>query len=325
MSKVKSARAKMPKFIEPCLASLVQEPPDGTQWAHEIKFDGYRLQAHIDDGRVRLLTRSGLDWTHKFAALAQSISELKFSTAILDGEVVVEDANGVSRFVELVSDLKHRQSARMVFYVFDLLYHDGSDLRHLALTDRKAALKRLLPRRAKHRAIRHSDHVIGHGETMLTQACELGLEGIVSKRLDQPYRSGRGNIWLKTKCIHTDEFVIVGYLASNAIKDAVGALVVGFYDRENLIYAGRVGTGFSKSMAAELWTKLQSTRLKACPLATPVDAVQAKNVMWVRPRLVAQVGYGGWTVDGLLRHAAFKALRADKRAKTVIDPRAKSG
>lgn len=325
MSKVTSAREHMPEFIEPCLASLVQEPPEGSLWAHEIKFDGYRLQAHIDDGTVSLYTRSGLDWTHKFAALAQSISEMKVSTAILDGEVVIEDENGVSSFVELVSDLKHRQSARIVFYVFDLLYHDGADLRNLALADRKAALKRLLPRRAKHRAVRYSDHVKGHGDSLLSQACQLGLEGIVSKRLDQPYRSGRGNIWLKAKCINTDEFVILGYSASNAVRHAVGALVVGYYNRENLIYAGRVGTGFTKSTAAELWTRLQSTRLKACPLATPVDAVQAKGVMWVAPRLVAQVGYRGWTADGLLRHAAFKALRSDKSAKSVVDPRAKSG
>lgn len=325
MSNGKAERAHMPEFIEPCFASLVQQPPDGSQWAHEIKFDGYRLQAHIHDGTARLFTRSGLDWTHKFAALAQSISELKVSTAILDGEVVVEDENGRSSFVELVSDLKHRQSGRMVFYIFDLLYQDGADLRRLALAERKAILRRMLPRRAKHRTIRYCDHVEGHGDSMLAQACRLGLEGIISKRLDQPYRSGRSNIWLKTKCIDTDEFVIIGYLASNAVKDSVGALVVGFYDGENLVYAGRVGTGFSKSAGAALWARLQSPRRKTSPLTMPVDAVQAKGVIWVAPRLVAQVQYRGWTADGLLRHAAYKALRTDKSAKSVVNPRASAG
>jgi bifunctional non-homologous end joining protein LigD len=320
MRKVRAKPSLLPAFIKPCLATLVAEPPDSGQWAHEIKFDGYRLQARIDDGKVQLLTRSGLDWTDKFGGLAQALLTLKFTSAIIDGEVVVEDENGVSSFVELVNDLKARRSARMVFLAFDLLFVDGIDTRALPLADRKNLLKRLLPRR-KNIQVRYSDHVQGSGEMILAEACKLGLEGIISKRLYKPYRSGRGADWLKTKCILTDEFVIGGYLESTAIKTAIGALLVGFYDGKRLIYAGRVGTGFNRRVAGALWQHMQKVRKGASAFFTPVEKIQAKGVVWVKPSLVAQVEYRAWTRDGILRHSAFRGLREDKAAKLVSDPR----
>lgn len=322
MSKLaKRARTTMPAFVEPCLATLVAEPPDSAQWAHEIKFDGYRLQARIDNGKVQLLTRSGLDWTQKFGELSQALLTFKVSSAIIDGEVVVEDDRGASSFVELVSDLKAKRSLRMVFFAFDMLYLGDADTRALPLAERKVLLKRLFTRRRKGGQLRYSDHVQGNGAAMLAESCRLGLEGIISKRLDKPYRSGRGVDWLKSKCIQTDEFVVAGYLDSTAIEDAVGALVLGFYEGKKLIYAGRVGTGFNRRVAGELWQQLQSLRKATSPFATPVDIVQAKGVVWVKPSLVAQVEYRAWTADGILRHAAFKGLRADKPAQQVTDPR----
>lgn len=319
--KASGKSAPTPAFIEPCLASRIAEPPDSAQWAHEIKFDGYRLQARIDNGKVQLLTRSGLDWTEKFSELAKEMLKLKVSSAIIDGEVVVNDQNGASSFVELIRDLKAKRSARMVYYAFDLLFFNGADTRELPLVGRKRLLKRSFGRRKTRGQVRFSEHVEGNGAKMLAEACKLGLEGIISKRLDRPYRSGRGMDWVKAKCIQTDEFVIAGYLDSTAVKDTIGALVVGFYEGKHLIYAGRVGTGFNRRVAGDLWLQLQKLRRGTAPFAAPVDRAKANNVIWVKPSLVAQVEYRAWTGDGLLRHAAFKALRADKPAGQVNDPR----
>ncbi|MBA4132673.1 MAG: hypothetical protein C0519_14770 [Hyphomicrobium sp.] len=313
--------APTPAFIKPCLATYVAEPPDSPQWVHEIKFDGYRLQARIDNGKVQLLTRSGLDWTEKFSGLVEDMLKLKVSSAIIDGEVVVEDQNGASNFVELIRDLKAKRSVRMVYYAFDLLFVDGIDTRELPLVDRKRLLKRSFGRHKTGVQVRFSEHIECDGAKMLAEACYLGLEGIISKRLDRPYRSGRGVDWVKAKCIQSDEFVIAGYLESTAVKSSIGALVVGFYEGENLIYAGRVGTGFDRRVAGDLWNELQKLRRDTAPFAAPVDRAKANKVVWVEPSLVARVDYRAWTGDGLLRHAAFKALRADKPAGEVNDPR----
>jgi bifunctional non-homologous end joining protein LigD len=278
---------------------------------HEIKFDGYRLEARIDDGAVRLLTRNGLDWTARFTGIAKALATLGVKTALLDGEVVVEGENGVTSFSELVADLRAGRSARMVYYVFDVLHLDGFDLRGSSLIDRKAVLAQLLGRR-RNGVVRLSEHIAGNGEEMLRNACKLGLEGIISKRADRPYRSGRTGDWHKITCLLTDEFVIGGYLDSGPHADAVGALVLGNYERGRVIYVGRVGTGFSQRTAKDLWQALQPLRAKASPFSGPLDPVQRRGVRWVRPNLVAQVEYRARTGDGLLRHAAFKGLREDK-------------
>jgi bifunctional non-homologous end joining protein LigD len=283
---------------------------------HEIKFDGYRMEACIDHGKVRLLTRNNLDWTKRFPRVAKELATLDAQTALLDGEVVVEREDGTTSFTELVADLKAGSSSRMIYYAFDLLYLDGVDLRGAALIDRKAALTRLLTRR-RTGPLRMSEHFKTDGQHMLEEACALGLEGIISKRTDKPYRSGRTGDWIKITCQLTDEFVIGGYLDSTAQKEAVGALVLGRFERGHLKYVGRVGTGFSRRTAAELWRSAQRLRRQTPAFADKLDAAQRRGVIWLRPSLVAQVEYRALTGDGLLRHAAFKGLREDKPAADV--------
>lgn len=309
----------MPTFVPPCLATLASAPPEGPEWVHEIKFDGYRLEARIADGQVRLLTRTGLDWTARFPALAKALGGLKAHSAILDGEAVVEDDRGVTSFAALLEALEAGRSEAMRYVAFDLLYLDGVDLRPAALGDRKEVLAALMKRR-RSKALRYSDHISGAGGAMFQEACALGLEGIVSKRRDRPYRSGRHADWLKSKCIQTDEFVIGGYLVSSVDAKAVGALALGTFEKGRFIYAGRVGTGFTHEAARALWKKLQPLKRAASPFAAPPTAMQRRGVLWVEPEMVAQVEYRAWTADGLLRHAAFKGLREDKPARDVHRP-----
>lgn len=312
--------ARLPAFVPPCLAKLVSVPPAGDEWGHEIKFDGYRLEARIENGRATLLTRGGLDWTRRFGHLAASLAGLQVDAALIDGEAIVEDEHGRSDFSALVAALKSDRGNRIVFVAFDLLFLNGRDLTSRPLRERKRLLKVLLSRKIVPASLRYSDHLVGDGVKMLTEACKLGLEGIVSKRLDAPYRSGRGEIWRKTKCYSTDEFVVVGYLDSAVEPEAIGALVLGYYDRRMLRYAGRVGTGFDRRSAAALWRALDALRVATSPIRQALAPAQRKNVRWVTPSLVADIEYRGWTADGLLRHAAFKALREDIPAWSVKHP-----
>jgi bifunctional non-homologous end joining protein LigD len=221
--KVKGAKKGiLPPFVEPALAQLVESAPKGGNWLHEIKFDGYRMQARIDGSDVRLLTRKGLDWTKKFKPVANALKDLKIPSALLDGEIVVEDEAGVSSFSALQHELKGGEGERFVYYVFDLLYLDGENLRKATLADRKAALRLLLDDLPQGGAIRFSDHLEEDGATLVRHACRMGLEGIISKRADQPYRSGRCDDWVKSKCTQRQELVIAGYLPSSASKKAVG-------------------------------------------------------------------------------------------------------
>ena len=235
-----ASRARLPDFIPPSLATLHATAPSGAQWLHEIKFDGYRIEARLDHGKVQLLTRNRQDWTHRFKPIAEAVAALPAKTALLDGELVVENEKGISSFSLLQTDLKEGRSDRFVYWVFDLLHLDGRDLTEQPLVERKAALARLLQATGRSGPIRYTEHFDEDGQIIFKHACEMGLEGIVSKRRDAPYRSGRSENFIKTKCHNRQEFVVAGFSPSTAMPKAVGALTVAFHEEGKLRYAGRV-------------------------------------------------------------------------------------
>ncbi|MCJ1900623.1 DNA ligase D [Paracoccus versutus] len=320
---VKGARkAAMPGFVEPMLATLASAAPQGERWLHEIKFDGYRLQARIEAGRVKLLTRSGLDWTTRFGkAVPAALRDLSVGTAILDGELVVETDAGASDFSALQADLSAGRSDRFAFYAFDLLYLDGYDLCRVPLVERKALLARLLGQEGG--ILRFSSHFDEGGALVLRHACRLSLEGIVSKLRDGPYRAGRGRAWIKSKCSARQEFVVAGYVPSSVSRRAIGSLILGVYEQGGLQHVGRVGTGFSAAVAEDLFRRLERMRIPDSPFAQRLTADEARQARYVRPELVAEVEFRAWTADGHLRHAAFRGLREDKPAAEIVRETAK--
>ncbi len=307
-----------PAFVEPCLAALVETTPTDPKFVHEIKFDGYRIQAATADGRVVLRTRSGQDWTTKFegAPFLDALRRLP-GRLLLDGELVVEADTGRSDFTALQDDIAKGRKDRMVYVAFDLLHRNGEDLRPRPLLERKAALEALLaPRQGP--ALRYGEHLDESGERLLEHACRLGLEGIVSKRRNAPYRSGRSKDWVKSKCAVREDFVIAGFVPSTTTKRAVGALVLGVHDGGKLVHAGRVGSGFTADASRTLFALLEPERIDARPFATKLPAGQARDIRFVAPNRVAEVEFRGRTSGGLLRHAVFKGLREDASAADVV-------
>jgi bifunctional non-homologous end joining protein LigD len=308
---------KIPKDIEPELATLVKQPPAGDHWFHEIKFDGYRIIGHVAGGKVRFQTRNRLDWTPKLPQLAEAVRRLKLRQAIFDGEIIVLDEGGISQF-QLLQNAFRESPGRIIYAVFDLLFFDGQDLRSQPLEERKELLASLkLP--VDRGSIRYVEHVVGDGAKFLKAAEMQGLEGIVSKRRDRPYVSGRTTDWLKSKTHQRAEFVIGGYTDPEGARTGFGALLVGYHDGDGkLSYAGRVGTGFTGKTLADVIARLKPLVLKQSPFADfPERGSTVKAVHWVRPQLVAQIEFSNWTGDRRLRHPSFQGLREDKPAEEV--------
>jgi bifunctional non-homologous end joining protein LigD len=311
-------KAALPRAPRPQLATLVDSVPGGEGWVHEIKFDGYRIVARLSQGKTTLLSRNGLDWTRKFPEIAEALARMPVEAAVIDGEIVALAANGHSSFGALQQALSQGETGSLIYYCFDLLYLGDRDLTGLPLVERKAVLQRLLADTPKE-LVRYSDHQDARGPEFFQHACSRALEGIVSKQRDAPYMPGRSRSWLKIKCGNRAEFVIIGFSDPGGTRKGFGALLLGYHDRDGALrYAGRVGTGFDHALLVELRKKLDQLERKTKPVASLPKGTPVRDVHWVEPKLVAEIGFTEWTDDGMLRHPTFIGLRGDKPAREVV-------
>jgi bifunctional non-homologous end joining protein LigD len=318
VSKLPGAKTQrqLPVRVNVELATLTKEAPEGDEWLHEIKLDGYRMICRIDHGRVEFITRNHKSWTDKLPSLVEAAKRLPVSQAILDGELVALRPDGTTNFEDLQNVFKERRVNLLHYYVFDLLHLNGYDLTEVGLEARKGVLETLL-QPASGINFHLSEHVDGSGPDFFQQACKMHLEGIISKRRDRPYRPGRGYDWLKIKCLLSDEFVIGGYTDPTGSRIGFGALLVGTHDpKGKLIYAGKVGTGFNDAMLRSLMQGLKPLNSDESPFSDLKRG--ARGTHWVKPELVAQVTFGSRTRDGRLRQPSFQGLREDKPASEVI-------
>jgi len=320
-SKVKpppgARRAKLPGFIAPQLATLVKEPPSGDEWLHELKFDGYRMLCRVDRGRVRVWSRNGKDWTEKFQNVVEAIKSLKTTSAILDGEIVIVDAQGRSSFQKLQRAMGKATTTGFAYEVFDLIYLDGFSLTQTPLKHRKELLQNLVGSNS-HGVIRYSEHISGNGDEFFRHACEYEIEGIVSKLAHSHYESTRNRNWLKVKCAKRQEFVIAGYTPSSKGLPGFGSLVLGVYEKGNLVYAGRVGTGFTFKQRSDLKKQLDKFSRKTSPLVIVPKDPGLRETKWTEPKMIAEVAFTEWTSDGSIRHPSFQGLRGDKNSMDVV-------
>ena len=312
-----AVRGKLPRTLKPQLASVVEKAPQGDTWLNEIKFDGYRLLAWLEHGKARLMTRNGLDWTHRLPAVAREVAKLKLGDALLDGELVALDEKGAASFPMLQAALSGERDNTLHFYVFDLLHVNGWDLRACPLVERKRVLQTVDGWRGM---LRYSDHQIGNAQAMWREACRMELEGIICKQADAPYRSGRGRGWLKVKCTGREDLIVLGWTPPRGSRTGLGSLHVGYYDEKGgLHYAGGVGSGFSDDELSRLAKRLG--KLAAEPpkgLLVGGDETLDSTIRWVRPELVAEVRFTSWSGSGRARHSVYLGLREDKRANEVV-------
>ncbi len=311
-----AVRARLPQRQAPQLSAVADEPPEGADWINEIKFDGYRLLCWLDHGKVRVVTRGGLDWTDRLPAVTHAVKGLRAETALVDGELVALDKQGASSFPALQAALSAGKDATLHLFLFDLLHFDGWDLRDCKLLDRKRVLSGLSDWGGM---LRFSDHHVGDAATMQREVCRMGLEGIICKQVDAPYRAGRGHGWVKVKCPGREEFVVLGWTPPGGSRKGLGSLHLGYYDPQGgLHYAGGVGTGFSDDVLAQL-----SGRLAELASDPPKSLLVAgdplpSTINWVRPELVAEVQFATWSGSGRVRHAVYLGLREDKTAAEVV-------
>ena len=304
---------KIPDFVAPQLCRLVDDPPVGAIWVHEIKFDGYRMQLRVQNGHAALRTRKGLEWSHRFPEIVADGRRLP--DCIIDGEICALDEKGVPSFARLQQALSGGRTAELIFFVFDLLFLQGADLRKEPLSARKDMLARLIQMTKGMAHLRYVEHFATTGEAFLKSACRAKLEGIVSKRLDAPYRSGRGDLWTKAKCRGGQEVVIGGWWGGPA---KLRSILVGAYSGGDFVYLGRIGTGFNSENSGPLLKALNRLKQAKPPFTAGVKPPRAREISWVAPKLVAEVEYATMTQDGLLRQASFKGLREDKPPRSVV-------
>lgn len=298
------------------LATLVSEVPQGDGWIHELKLDGYRLLCSVHGDRVQIVTRNKKDWTGALPMLEAALGALGLDHAMLDGELVALDPKGRSDFQRLQNALGDGARAELHYFAFDLPFASGYDLRAVPLLERKRLLRSLIPESSD--LIRFSDHVEGDGQRVLDRACAMGAEGIISKRAGSPYQGRRTKDWLKIKCLARQELVIGGYTEPGGARTGFGALLLGYYDEEGeLIYCGKVGTGFGQAVLDSLSKALKARERTKPSFANPPKGSEAKGAHWVRPDLVAEISFTEWTGDGHLRHPSFQGLRKDKPAESV--------
>jgi bifunctional non-homologous end joining protein LigD len=316
----------VPVWIRPQLTRLADEAPGGKEWLHEVKYDGYRMHARIDGKQIKLLTRTGLDWSHRYRRTIEALRALTAKTAYVDGELCALRSDGVPVFSRLQAAMDEGRTDELVFFAFDLLYLNGEGTAQLPLIKRKERLQRLFAKEMS--GLRFSDHVIGDGPRFREHACRLGLEGAISKRVDRPYAPGDRGLWLKSKCLKREEFIDVGWTEPGGSRSRFGALLLGYYTPDGrLRYAGRAGTGFAEAELRRLSAVLAPLGTRQMPLDQPPpretrfgSPLELSRVHWVRPEVVVEVTYLTWTEGGLLRAVSYQGQREDKPARQVIRP-----